>query len=45
MKKHLHKLVEPGVSQEELAQILTQLRALVRMNPTMQCDALHASGS
>jgi len=34
MKKQLRKLVEAGVSQEELAQILAQLRALVRPNPT-----------
>ncbi|KAH9049175.1 hypothetical protein EDB84DRAFT_1454432 [Lactarius hengduanensis] len=30
----LRKLVETGVSQEELAQILAQLRTLVRPNPT-----------
>ncbi|KAH9018362.1 hypothetical protein EDB83DRAFT_2570797 [Lactarius deliciosus] len=30
----LRKLVETGVSQEELAQILAQLRTLVRSNPT-----------
>jgi pre-mRNA cleavage complex 2 protein Pcf11 len=33
MKKQLRKLVEAGVSQEELAQILAQLRTLVRPNP------------
>lgn len=33
-KKQLRKLVEAGVSQEELAQILAQLRTLVRPNPT-----------
>ena len=34
MKRQLRKLVEAGVSQEELSQILAQLRTLVRPNPT-----------
>ena len=34
MKKQLRKLVEAGVSQEELAQILAQLRTLIRPNPS-----------
>ena len=33
-KKQLRKLVEAGVSQEELGQILAQLRTLVRPSPT-----------
>jgi pre-mRNA cleavage complex 2 protein Pcf11 len=33
MKEQLRKLVEAGVSQEELAQILAQLRTLVRPSP------------
>ncbi len=39
MKKQLRKLVETGVSQEELAQILAQLRTLVRPNPTNSAPA------